>query len=375
VALPDTAFGPFQGRIWLNAAHQGPLPQPAVDVARRGLEHKIAPHQIADDDFYRVPTRLRQVLARLVNASTNEIVLGNSATYGLQLIANGLKWKSGDEVLVPAADFPASILPWTVLKAEGVVVRRLSTIEGELSAELLASELSDRTKVVCVSWINSFSGRVNDVRALGALCRERGVWFVLNASQGLGARSLDVSALPVDALCSCGFKWLCGPYGTGFCWLHPELMAQLDPHQAYWLALAGDRWSELEEPPESRDDLGAAAFDVFGTANFLNFEPWAASVEHFLDIGLDSIQEHNTLLVRQLAEGVDRSKWRLVNADTPPESTSMLVLEPLSESAEDVMQRLREARIEVAKRRGRIRISPHLYNSTEEIDRALTALA
>jgi cysteine desulfurase / selenocysteine lyase len=375
VALPDPSFGPFQGHVWLNAAHQGPLPQVAVEAARRALEHKIAPHLIADDDFHGVPTRLRGALARLINASANEIALGNSATHGLQLIANGLSWQPGDEVLVPADDFPASILPWTVLEPEGVVVRRLSTIEGELSVELLASELTDRTKIVCVSWINSFSGRVNDVRGLGALCRERGVWFVLNASQGLGARSLDVTALPVDALSSCGFKWLCGPYGTGFCWLHPELLSQLDPHQAYWLTLAGEQWSELEELPTSRDDLGAAAFDVFGTANFFNFGPWSAVVEHFLETGLDAIQEHNTLLIRRLSEGVDHSRWRLVNADTPPESSSMLVLEPLAESTEAVMRRLTNARIEVAERRGRIRISPHLYNSTGDIDKALTALA
>jgi len=117
MALPDQSFGPFEGRAWLNAAHQGPLPHAAIAAARRALDSKISPRLIADEDFYEVPNRLRGVLAQFVGGRPEEIVLGNSATYGIQLIANGLTWREGDEVLVPAGDFPATILPWTTLEA------------------------------------------------------------------------------------------------------------------------------------------------------------------------------------------------------------------------------------------------------------------
>ena len=373
--LPDDTFGPFEGRVWLNAAHQGPLPQDAVEAAERAVQRKIQPHLIGDEDFYRTPARLRAALARLVNASENDIVLGNSASYGIHLIANGLAWQRGDEVLVPADDFPASILPWTVLESQGVKVRRLDTKEGSLTADALESELDERTRVVCVSWVNSFSGRVNDLVSLGSLCRDRGVLIVVNASQGLGSLILDVDVLPVDAVASCGFKWLCGPYGTGFCWLHPDLESRLESHQAYWLTLAGERWSDLERHGDvPAGDLGAARFDVFGTANFLNFEPWTASLEHFLTIGLDEIREHNAMLLDHLVAGIDTDEWQIISGRPPSERSTMVVIEPRRESADEAVGRLARAQIDVAERRGRIRISPHLYNSFRDIDSVLEAL-
>jgi cysteine desulfurase / selenocysteine lyase len=374
--LPDLTFGPFDGRVWLNAAHQGPLPRDAVEAAERALQRKVQPNLIGDEDFHQTPARLRAALARLVNARENDIVLGNSASYGLHLIANGLKWRPGDEVLVPADDFPASILPWTVLESTGVNVRRMATDGGMLTAAALASQLDDRTRVVCLSWVNSFSGRINDLSALGALCRDRGVLFVVNATQGLGSLTLDVDALPVDAVTSCGFKWLCGPYGTGFCWLHPDLQTGLESRQAYWLTLAGERWSDLNQSGDlSDDDLGAARFDVFGTANFLNFQPWTASVEHFLAVGLDAIREHNALLIDRLIDGIATNEWSAISGLDPSERSTMVVLEPRRGSADETISRLARARIDVAERRGRIRLSPHLYNSVDDIDRALTALA
>jgi cysteine desulfurase / selenocysteine lyase len=374
--LPDVTFGPFDGRVWLNAAHQGPLPRDAVEAAERALQRKVQPNLIGDEDFHQTPARLRAALARLVNARENDIVLGNSASYGLHLIANGLTWRPGDEVLVPADDFPASILPWTVVQSAGVNVRRLSTDGGMLTAAALTSQLDDRTRVVCLSWVNSFSGRINDLSALGSLCRDRGILFVVNATQGLGSLTLDVDDLPVDAVTSCGFKWLCGPYGTGFCWLHPDLQARLESRQAYWLTLAGERWSDLERHDDaSIDDLGAARFDVFGTANFLNFEPWTASIEHFLAVGLDAISEHNALLIDRLIDGTATNEWSAISGLDPSERSTMVVLEPRRGSADEAISRLARARIDVAERRGRIRLSPHLYNSVEDIDRALTALA
>jgi cysteine desulfurase / selenocysteine lyase len=174
VSLPDDTFGPFDGRVWLNAAHQGPLPRVAVEAARRALQRKVQPHLIRDEEFHLIPARLRSVLARLVNARESDIVLGNSASFGLQLIANGLGWKPRDEVLVPADDFPASILPWTVLEHTGVVVRRIPTDDGSLTAGALASQLNERTRVVCVSWVNSFSGRINDLRSLAHCAGTKG---------------------------------------------------------------------------------------------------------------------------------------------------------------------------------------------------------
>jgi cysteine desulfurase/selenocysteine lyase len=184
-----------------------------------------------------------------------------------------------------------------------------------------------------------------------------------------------MGALPVDGVTSCGFKWLCGPYGTGFCWLHPDLQARLESRQAYWLTLAGERWNEMDRRDDSSlRDLGAARFDVFGTANFLNFEPWTASLEHFLDVGLGTIERHNSMLLDRLIAGIDSAEWWLISRRAPSERSTMAVLESRRGSAGEAMSRLSRARIDVAERRERIRISPHLYNSIDDIDRVLAVL-
>lgn len=104
-------FGPFDERVWLNTAHQGPIPRRAVEAAARAAALKAAPHRIADDDFRAVPERLRGLLGRLVGSPAEQIVLGNSTSYGLHLVANGLPWKHGDEVLVIEGDYPAAPTP------------------------------------------------------------------------------------------------------------------------------------------------------------------------------------------------------------------------------------------------------------------------
>ena len=272
-------FGSFDGRAWLNCAHQGPLPLVAVAAATGALADKAAPHRMGDEAFTEVPSRLKDVLGRLVGVPAGQVILGNSTSYGLQLLVQGVDWRAGDEVLLVDGDFPATIVPWLPLAERGVRVRLLRPEGGVLDAGQLEAELTPATRLFCTSWVFSFTGQAVDLAALGRVCRRAGVTFVVNGSQAVGARPLDLATLPVDALVSCGFKWLCGPYGTGFCWLHPDLLASLTYRPAYWLGHLSQDDLGQEAAYRLRDDLGAAAYDVFGTANFLTFRPWTASVE------------------------------------------------------------------------------------------------
>ena len=127
--------------------------------------------------------------------------------------------------------------------------------------------------------------------------------LIVNASQALGARPLNVTSTPVDAVVSCGYKWLCGPYGTGFTWLHPQLLGRLRPQQAYWLAMQAGRGLDQMRETTLRDDLGVRAFDVFCPANFLDVLPWTASLQVIADAGVDAIAGWNQQLVDRLIAG------------------------------------------------------------------------
>jgi cysteine desulfurase / selenocysteine lyase len=368
-------FGGFEGRAWLNCAHQGPLPLVAVAEAERALADKAAPHRISDESFAEVPRRLKAALGRLVGVPAEEVILGNSTSYGLHLLVQGVRWRDGDEVLLVDGDFPATIVPWLPLAERGVRVRLLRPDGGMLDAGQLEAELTPATRLFCTSWVFSFTGQAVDLAGLGRVCRRAGVTFVVNGSQGVGAAALDLARLPVDALVSCGFKWLCGPYGTGLCWLAPDLLASLAGRPAYWLAHQAQDDLGSASGYRLRDDLGPAAWDVFGTANFLTFRPWTAAVEYLLDLGPDRVAAWDQRLVERFLGGLDPDRFRLVSPRRGGQRSTLVVFgDHRDERNRQLHERLTAAGVDVAFRRGLLRVSPHLYNTEADVDRALEVL-
>jgi cysteine desulfurase/selenocysteine lyase len=370
-------FGPFDGRIWLNCSHQGPLPKVAAAAVATAVRWKVAPFPLADSNlFERVPSELRRSLARLINASPDEIILGNSASYGLSVLARGIRWKAGDEVLLVENDFPASLYPWLPLREQGVAIRFLRPAGRVLQPGELEAALRPETRLFCATWVHSFVGEAVDASAFGTLCRRNDTLFVLNASQGLGARPLDVRAMPADAVTSCGFKYLCGPYGTGFCWISPSVRNRMRPVQGYWLAnmTADDLKAEVLQV-RLREDLGARAFDVFGTANFFNFVGWTASVDYLLAQGIDRVAAYDQELVGRLINGLVAADCDVESPHTGDGRTTIVVFPPPRGADAGVFGRaLQAAGIYAAVRQSRIRLSPHLFNTATEIDRALEAV-
>ena len=371
------AFGDFDGRIWLNAAHQGPLPRPAVEAAEQALAAKLAPHRISDETFTTGPRRLRELLGRLIGTPAEEIILGNSASWGLQVLANGLPWRQGDEIVVLADEFPATVFPWLVTERYGVTVRQLDLGEPVLQPERLQQEISPRTRVVAVDWVRSLTGHVVDVAGLHEVCERSGVYLVLNVTQGLGALPFDVRRLPVAAISCSGFKWLCGPYATGFAWVRPDVLHTMQPVQAHWLALPDGAELDLNREGEHRlrGDLGARAYDVFGTANFLNFIPWAAALEYLLAQGIQAIAAHDQALVEQLIGLLEGSSYRFISPTDAGQRAAIVVVSAAAPGDnEAVCQRLTDAGIDAALRAGNIRLSPHLYNTSGQIEYAMAIL-
>lgn len=370
-------FGPFNGRTWLNCAHQGPLPKIAAQEAHEAIGWKVAPHELTPERFNSVPARLRSALARLVGATVDEIILGNSASYGLHLLANGIPWQSGDEILVVSNDFPSDILPWLPLEKHGVRVQRLRPRNPLPDPDELREAISSKTRLFCTTWVHSFSGFAADLDGLVSICREKNVISVVNASQGLGARPFDFRSVPVDAIVSVGFKWLCGPYGTGFCCIKRDLLQSLQYNQTYWLVqmTAADLGRDNGEihlpqgPPTSR------TFDVFGTANFFNFKPWAASLEYLLQQGIDRIAAYDQELVNQFLVGLDSRKFEVTSPLTGnARSTLIFITHHDSNRNDKIRLTLEEAGIEVAYRKGKLRLSPHLYNTSADIEKTLSIL-
>ena len=305
-------------------------------------------------------------LGHIFNGAPADFALGPSTSYGLHIVANGYPFEAGDEVLLFSDDFPATYLPWTGLAGIELRVEPRAVLH---EPDRLAAAIGPRTRLACFAWVSSFTGDVIPLEAAAPVLRGLGVTVVLNASQGAGALPLDLDGAGLDAVASCGWKWLCGPYGTGFLWTSPALRQRLQPNHRYWRAL-GVRL----------DDAGAAGLphplpdtwplDVFGTAAFTTIDPWVESLELLGAIGAARIREHSRSLLDRLRRGL-AGFHEIVS----PEAAPVVVVDPGGEAeAARLGTGLAEARVHVAVRGGRIRIAPHLYNTEADADAAVEVL-
>ncbi len=360
---------------WLNVASEGPLPKRANEALQEAIEWKSAPHLLTISKFQQVPLALKKTIATLLHVDKDDVILGNSATYGLHLMGNGFEFKAGDEIILLQNDFPTDILPWLSLQQKGVIVYQLKAKAQVLTPQELEKAINHRTKLVCLPLVHSFNGFKHDIKAIGKLCRLRGVLSIVNLSQAAGAFEIDLGQWDVDAVVCAGYKWLLGPYGTGFCWIRKEVRQQLNYAQNYWISLMDEASLNAEGPIHLKDDHSSRRYDVFGTANFFNYVPWAASIEYLLSIGLDNVDKHNRALVDQLVDGLDQKRFDLISPCPKKERTNIVVFSCKDASQNSpLFEFLKSKGFYLALWRNKLRVSPHIYNTSREMEGLLEAL-
>lgn len=361
--------------IYLNNASTGPLPQRTVAALDEWSRLRANPQRVPQELQFGTLARSRELIASMIGAETREIALAANTTFGLNLAAFALPLKKGDVVLSPDLEFPANVYPWMQLAARrGVEFRRLKCAEGVLDADRLARELEDeRVRVVTVSWVGFASGVRVDLEALGALCRARGIFFVVDAIQGLGPLTVDLRRTPVDIF-SCGAqKWLLSPWGSAFVYVRRDLIPQLEPHDVSWMAVKdSDDFSRLTDYDLTwRDD--ARRFE-FITLPYQDFGGMNASLELIHSIGLAEVSAHALRLANRIVEwACSRNDVDLVTPAQAAHRAAVISVRP--RDARAASERLTAARIAHSLREGAIRLSPHFYNTADEIDRTLRVIA
>ncbi|MGZ8458251.1 MAG: aminotransferase class V-fold PLP-dependent enzyme [Gemmatirosa sp.] len=359
--------------IYLNNASTGPLPARAVAAVQEWTQRRAEPFRLRDPELFATLGRARSLVARLIGAESAEIALMTNTSYGVNLAARALPLAAGDVVLSFDREFPANVYPWMALAERGVRLEQVPCVDGLPDEEALVRAL-DRPDVraLTVSWVGFASGYRVDLARLGRLCRERGVWFFVDAIQGLGPCTLDVREVPIDLLACGAQKWLLSPWGSGFLYVRRELVRELAPSSVGWLAVQGsDDFSRLVDYDFTlRDD--ARRFEV-ATIPYQDMAGFAASLSLLHELGPANVAAHVRALADQIVAWTrDRDDVRLVTPADPARRAGIVSVAPRDPAA--AAARLREAGVTHSQREGAVRLSPHGYNTAGEIARALDAL-
>jgi selenocysteine lyase/cysteine desulfurase len=369
---------PWEARgdaIHFDHASVGPLPQCARDALDAYGLKRAEPHRLGMDDFAPVLDRARSLAGKLIGASAGEIVLTTNTSWGLNLAAYSLPLGPGDIVLGSEGEFPANVYPWmAAAKARGFTYELLplAGTGPDVAAVLTRIEQDPRVKAVALSWVSFWSGARIDLGAIGTACRARGIWFSVDAIQGLGPLVLDVRTTPVDIL-SCGAqKWLCSPWGSGFAYVRHDLVAALEPPAAGWLSQAnsGDFGRFLDYDPAWHDD--ARKFEV-GTIPYQDIVGMNEALALFLELGPSRIEAHVRELTTELLDWAKGAAGvRLLTPLAAERRAGIVAI--TTPDVEGDSARLRAAKVTHSVREGAIRLSPHFHNTVQEVEHVIATI-
>ncbi len=353
-----------------NHAGVAPLSTFAADAMREYVQ-KCADTAGIRANFYRHAEQVRKLAGQLINATPDEIAFVKNTTEGIGWVANGLSWNTSDNVITTNVEFPANIYPWMGLQARGVQLKMVPEENGRVPVERIADAIDSRTRVVTVSAIQFASGYRADLAALGKLCKEKGVLFFVDAIQALGAFPVDVNAMNIDFLAADGHKWLCGPEGCGIFYCNRSLIGHLKPVMAGWLGMK-DALDYGNYRFEFQDS--ARKFDT-GSYNLAGIYGLGASIQMMLNVGIDKIASHLLMLTDRLVRRLRDKGYRVVSSRRPGEASGIVAFVSDLHDHDQVQHHLEgEHRVVIALREGRLRSSPHFYNTTEEIDQLVDLL-
>jgi cysteine desulfurase / selenocysteine lyase len=357
--------------VYMNHASIAPLSTGACAAMAAVLDKFVRNVPRVTDELNAMQSLARERAATLVNAQPDEIAFLRNTSEALSIIANGVEWHTGDNIVTAAAEFPANLYPWKRLEAAyGVEVRCQSAIDGWVDADELLALVDGRTRLVAVSWVQFATGQRLYIRRIGRLCREREILFVVDAVQGLGALRLDVENDFVDAFAAGAQKFLLGPKGVSLLYVSNRILEQIRPTVVGWTAVKNYE-DYLPHDLNFRD--GAVRFEG-GTTNVPGIAGLSEALDLFLKAGPAQIERHLLSLNSYLSDALVQRGYRVVCPRNPKEASAILVCEHDRFSGDELWALLDSQNIITSARLGRLRIAPHFYNTKSDADALIAAL-
>ncbi|MBK1716677.1 aminotransferase class V-fold PLP-dependent enzyme [Thiocystis violacea] len=355
----------------LNHAAVGPWPRRTVEAVARFAEENARQGSLGYPRWLAVEQRLRERLARLINAdSPTDIALAKNTSEALSVIAHGLAWEPGDSIVGIAQEFPSNRIVWESLADRGVIWRALDLERStDPEADLIAL-CDESTRLIAVSWVQYARGLRLDLERLGAHCRTHGRLFCVDGIQGLGALPFDLKHVRADFVVADGHKWMLGPEGLALLYVRPELRERLTLRQFGWhmVAHSGD-FDRADWAPAA----DARRFEC-GSPNLLGAHALEASLSLLAEIGMEGVWSRLQERTEHLIGLIDRRGFELLTPRDPARRAGIISFRVPGVPSEPLYRELMERRVLCAQRGGGIRFSPHFHTPLATLDRAMEIL-
>ncbi len=359
-------FPVTENLIYMNHAGVTPLCRRAAEAMRWVVDDNLRYGSDHYDKWMASYTGLRQATARLINADPAEIAIVKNTSEGISMVAQGIDWVLGDKVIAFTEEFPANYYPWERLEARGVTVKFLSIHD---SLEKIEQECQG-ARLLTISYVQYLSGFRTNLKALGDICARNKCFFFVDAIQGMGVFPIDVRECKIHALAADGHKWMLGPEGCGVLYVQQDQQDAITPVEFGYTNVqnASDYGKRTKL---IRSD--AARYEC-GTMNTIGCFGLRAGIEFILEVGVEQIGAAVLGLADQLAEGVRGKGYELYGERTAETGSGIVSFRKEGLDSRMLYMQLKNAGVIGAPRAGWMRLSPHFYISSEDVEKAVSLL-
>jgi cysteine desulfurase / selenocysteine lyase len=369
--LPRAQFAVTGRYVYLNHAATGILPQLTRDALGAFVSAQAEEGVVGVARYEMKMPAYRARVGQFIGASGAEIGILRNTSDGANVVALGLDWQSGDRVVLPNNEFPANAIPWLALRRLGVEIDFIDAAHERMTPDALRAKMTDRTRVVTVSWVSFEDGYRHDLAALAEVAHERGALFCVDAIQGLGAFPLDVRALDIDVLYSGGQKWLLALQGVSFVYVRAELLDQIATGAPGWRSMS-DIWDFLDyDQPFAAN---ASRFEG-GTPNFIGALSLDSSISVLEAAGTPAIGAHVLDLTDHLVEGLRAAGANVRSLRGPGISSGIVTFTLPGTDPVALGRALQSEGVITTWRASGIRVAPHGYNTHDDIDKLLVGVS
>lgn len=357
---------------YLNSAAVSPMPTVTADAVYSQLKDCSENGTLNFNDWVATKDRARALIAEMLNVRSEQIAFMRNTSDGFASVANGLTWKKGENIVTFEKEFPSNFYPWRRIRDKyGVELRTCPEREGRIDLDEFIALIDENTKLVSISAVQFNSGFRADLQKIGEAAHKVDALFAVDIIQGLGAMGFDLPAQKVDIACSASHKWLFSPEGCGIIYLSDRARMRVEPTFVGWISVETP-WDFDDYEQDFKPTALAWESGTGGASLFYGLEQ---SLKILKEAGLDNIEKYLEELTDYFCELLPTDRYELISSRAKGEKSQIVSLKHKKGlSSNEVVKRLERENIIIAPRGDRLRVSPHLFNNREDIERLIEFL-